>query len=292
MSAGLLKSAACLYVRDAEREIAEWIAYHRVIGIDAFLIYDNGSTDGTAAAAEQMRAVADVRVVPWGHATGPAAQQEAYTDCLARFGAAFEWILFIDSDEFLVSEDNREIGALLASRLFTSGIAFNWACFGSNGHVERPDGLVIESYTRRAPDDFDPNRNMKMIVRPDRTVANRNPHFFDVQGPLHRVDGSVVAWRTPGISDAVDLRGWRVNHYFVRSRADWQAKMERGYRDTVRGAETFGVYDRNETEDRLAARRAPEVRALLEKARERSAGLALRQRFGGVVRALFGGRSR
>ena len=31
--------------------IAEWVAYHYLLGVEHFIIYDNGSTDGSAAVA-------------------------------------------------------------------------------------------------------------------------------------------------------------------------------------------------------------------------------------------------
>jgi hypothetical protein len=38
-----MKSAVCLFVRDEERRIGEWLAYHFVIGFSTLIVYDNGS---------------------------------------------------------------------------------------------------------------------------------------------------------------------------------------------------------------------------------------------------------
>ena len=135
--------AACLYVRNAEHDIQEWIAYHHVIGICAFLIYDNGSDDATVARAKAMGSVADVRIVPWGEATGPGAQNEAYEDCFRQFQREFEWIIVIDSDEYLSNTQGLQIDSLLSKHFFHAAIVFNWACFGSNGHIEVPAELTI-----------------------------------------------------------------------------------------------------------------------------------------------------
>jgi hypothetical protein len=55
----------------------------------------------------------------------------------------------------------------------------------------------------------------------------------------------------------------RVNHYFTRSRAQWDAKLRRGYPSDVelRRAEEFDLYDRNEVDDPIAARDAEALRA-------------------------------
>lgn len=260
--------AVCLYVRNAENDIEEWIAYHSVTGANAFVIYDNGSTDRTAAKATAMGTVADVRVVPWGHKTGPRAQVEAYEDCLERFKGQFEWLLFLDSDEFLVSTDGRPMKSLLDGRFFDAAIAFNWACFGSNGHVNRPPGLMIEEFTARSDESFGPNEHTKVMVRPDLVKSCSNPHYFEMNGPMVRSDGRPVDWKAQGHTHTIDLSGWRVNHYFVRSREQWDAKLARGYRDIVR-EDVFPIYDRNEVSDTTAASHAGAVRALIAEAHAR-----------------------
>ena len=260
--------AACLYVRNAEHDIQEWIAYHHAIGIQAFLIYDNGSTDTTVAQAQMMASVADVRVVPWGQATGPNSQKEAYEDCFQQFQREFEWILVLDSDEFLSSVDGLQVDSLLSKHSHHAAIAFNWACFGSNGHVETPADLTTKAFTRRSDETFGPNNHTKLMVRPGLVRGIMNPHYFDVDGPIRRPNGRRIKWKTEGMTAGIELSDWYVNHYFVRSYAQWEAKLARGYRDaTTRDKGLFQVYDRNEVIDQAAAARADAVRALLEQAR-------------------------
>lgn len=254
--------AACLYVRNAECDIQEWIAYHRVIGIKDFLIYDNGSTDATVARVKAMAPVAGVRLIPWGQATGPGAQGEAYVDCIQRFCRKFEWIIFLDVDEFLVSVGGKQINSLLKDRFFHTAVAFNWACFGSSGHVEAPKELTTEAFTYRSNEGFPPNRHTKLMIRPEFAINYINPHFFSMEGSMVRVDGRPVDWE--GITKSVDLSGWHINHYFIRSRIQWKAKLARGYRDTKRDEDIFGAYDRNEVFDVTAASRSNSVRALLK----------------------------
>ena len=264
--------AACLYVRNAETDIQEWIAYHRSIGIKAFLIYDNGSTDSTVAKAEAMAPIAVIRLVPWGHSTGVGAQGEAYSDCIERFRKEFEWIIFLDSDEFLVSVDGQQVESLLTGHFFHSAIAFNWVCFGSSGHVEIPTGLTTENFTRRSDDAFDPNRQTKVMVRPDLVRRYVNPHYFEMDGQFVRPDGSAVDWDKDGITKIVDISKWRIHHYFVRSQAHWAAKLARGYRDVTREADLFSIYDRNEILDMTVANRSASVHALIKQAAYQSRG--------------------
>ncbi|QSR89274.1 glycosyltransferase family 2 protein [Methylacidiphilum caldifontis] len=41
------RKAFCLCVKNEERDIAEWVAYHLVFEFDAIFVYDNFSTDRT-----------------------------------------------------------------------------------------------------------------------------------------------------------------------------------------------------------------------------------------------------
>jgi len=49
------KVAICAIVKDERRYLAEWIAYHSVIGFDHFFLYDNGSSDTTLAILRRAR---------------------------------------------------------------------------------------------------------------------------------------------------------------------------------------------------------------------------------------------
>jgi hypothetical protein len=153
----------------------------------------------------------------------------------------------------------------------------NWAIYGANGHAVAPAGLVVESFTRRAPEGFFPNRHVKSIIRPRLARRCPNPHYFDMREDTdgHYCDprGRYMLWlraaESPdglrrGVSRAEpDYDVLRVNHYFTRSRAQWDAKLRRGYPSDVelRRAEEFDLYDRNEVDDPIAARDAEALRA-------------------------------
>lgn len=253
-----MKIAACLFVRNEECNILEWMAYHLAIGFDTLLIYDNLSTDDTANVVERAGNNADIRRKVWRE-TGQYAQILAYNNCLLTYGREFDWICFIDSDEFVVPEEHGDAKAMLETVGDCRAVAMNMAFFGSSGHDEAPEGLIIENFTRRSPNAFDPNCLTKSFVRPGASLC-LTPHYFPGIGSYKQPDGSPVAWgaRTPGRTrDDATFSVCRVNHYFTRSRAHWRAKIRRGYPDIVREEAEFHAYDRNEVLDETALRFAP-----------------------------------
>lgn len=255
--------AAVIIVKNEANGIYEWLAHHAAIGVDRFFIYDNGSTDGTrdeiGAFPEQRR----IRVIDWPMTFG---QMPAYQDAVARFGRSCGWMAFIDTDEFFIPLKGETLPTILADFADKDGLAVPWTVFGSNGHVARPEGLVLENYTRRAPDDFSVNRHTKCIMRPDRIAyVTTSPHMFIPKtfGALVREDGTAVDQDNSLLAEHFSPLRLRLHHYVVQSRADYAAKQARGFANASqpRNEEFFDLHDRNEIEDGAALPFVPAIRA-------------------------------
>jgi hypothetical protein len=202
----------------------------------------------------------------------------AYEAALAAYRLEFDWIAFIDSDEFVIPGDHITINAYLARFDGFSGLAMPWAIYGANGHEDIPQAMVLDAFTRRADGDFFPTRHVKSIIRPGFAARCLNPHCFDLRG--HRLgsycdtQARAMAWQeapewggiVPGVARAPpDYAFGRINHYFTRSRAHWQRKLKRGYPSdhAIRKMEEFAEYDRNEIVDPIAHRYLPALRESL-----------------------------
>lgn len=264
-----MKSAICLYVRNEARDIAEWVAFHDLVGFDSLLVFDNGSTDGTDRILRAAARCIDLRYHCWQDC-GAGAQIAAYDAATEAYGREFDWIAFLDSDEFFVPADPIPVNHFLARFDDYSGIAIPWAIYGANGHEDFPAVPVTQAFTRRAPADFFPARHVKTILRPGFATRCLNPHCFDLAG--HHAGSYCTPLREPaqwlpapdGILPGVlatppDYRAGRINHYFTRSRAHWRAKLQRGYRGqpNLRRDEEFNEYNRNEIDDPIALRYLP-----------------------------------
>ena len=259
-----MRIAVCLFVRNEERDIAEWIVYHSIVGFETFIIYDNGSNDRTGEVVDRLRRIYNIKMIDWPRAT-KYSQLEAYDDCLKNFRDDFDWIAFIDSDEFVAPVRDGSVGNFLAHFEGVNAIALNWSVFGSAGHVELPPGLNIESFTRRASNEVGVNLHVKMIVRPNSANRVNGPHYISVDRNLaQKADGTTLVMRSHGESqDTAGFDICRLNHYFVRSRAHWNAKLRRGYREGHRPADQFEAHDLNDVEDLWVAGYAPRIKATL-----------------------------
>jgi glycosyltransferase involved in cell wall biosynthesis len=278
-----MKAAICLIVRNEVRDIREWIAHHALAGFDTQIIFDNLSTDGTAERIKAARARHDIRFHNWENRSKQA-QTLAYEAACEAYKLEFDWIAFLDSDEFFLTAGGESVHEFLARFEGWSAVAVNWAVYGANGHDEMPAGLVTENFLARAAEDFFPSRHVKSIVRPGLVKTCPNPHYFDVAGDIDRrycdTLGNQMLWMHAPEAPGGVLRGLsmalpdysvaRVNHYFTRSRAHWLAKMSRGYPSDVaqRTLEEFDTYNRNEIADPIALRGVDALRAAVSQLEE------------------------
>lgn len=244
-----MKTAVCCIAKNEEKHVGEWIAYHISIGFDAVIVYDNGSEDGTAHIVRKFARNFDVRLIGWNVTDGHW-QNMAYFNAILRLHAEFDWILFIDVDEFLfLSSNDMSLVAFLSRFGADVGqISINWAMFGSSGYDIPPEGLVIENFTRRLALDHSSNAHTKAFVKPAKTIGISNCHSFVVEGRSVDAFGDDVSWledlgagilnRRPGNSSV------RINHYWTKSRHEFQEKIKKGYGDkTRRSVKEFFDFD-------------------------------------------------
>ena len=269
-----MKTACVCVVKNAELRIAEWIAYQFAVGFDSVVLLDNNSTDRTKDIARHFQAKYDVRIIDWP-STKKNYQVCGYKYALKKYQHEFDWCAFFDDDEFLTLPPKKTLEQLVDLPLLVSGIAVPWAMFGSNGHIARPNDLVIKSYMYRKNDH---DRHIKSIVRPKFLTKPHSPHYFKSrEGFLIRffsfikikpniyvdMQHKIIRKSQPVMEVALGFDGGQLNHYYLRSRQDWDEKIARGYHDIKRDPNEFSFYDRNEVYDDSALRYLPKVEEIL-----------------------------
>lgn len=263
--------AVCLIVRNEVHDLAEWLLHYYNIGFERFYIYDHKSNDGTTALIGWMQNYLPIIYIPWTDTAAEHPQVAAYNDCLKRTRSLCEWVLFVDSDEFLIPPDtNTLIDSLVARCGQYNAMALNWLMYGSSGLADTNGRLVLESFTSHASFDFAPSRHVKCLIRPEATHHCVNPHYFAVSGGYCDVNGRPIAeWMVPGVvqPEGAVYSDWRLHHYFIRSRAHWERRLQRKRWSDPAGNRTekdFKSYDRNDIFDDRAVPFAARVREQIE----------------------------
>lgn len=221
--------ALCLFHKDENSYLPEWIGHHRRLGITQFYIYDNGSQ---LLPPEER----DVKVVDFSHDRDLGKQMRAYFHCHSAFRAYHNWIGFLDTDEFIVGDVCRLL-ARLRSNWFSlvRQVSISTRIYGSNGHEMRPERQVGSYGTH-----WMPNKHVKSFVHcgmPMRRVSPE-PHSFCCYGTSVNTHGKPHKGPIgPHIDEPVVI-----DHYYTRSRAEWAEKCERGRGDGA-GRRTMDEFD-------------------------------------------------
>ena len=223
-------SIVCI-AKDEGPYIKEWIEYHKIVGVERFYFYDNGSTDNTREVLEPY--IKDGTVV-YNYIEGKCFQNPAYADAIVKYKNQTRWLAIIDLDEFIVPVEKNSISEFLKDYEKYPAVGINWVMFDSNGHQTRPlsgGGLVTANYTRVKKDYNDKvNLHIKSIVNPKKVLAIFNPHyaiykhykcgvnenFETIYGPFTKIHTSQKI---------------RINHYHSKSVEEYIKKTARGNAD-------------------------------------------------------------
>ncbi|WAW10947.1 glycosyltransferase family 92 protein [Oxalobacter vibrioformis] len=256
--------AVVAIMKDEGIYLAEWIEYHKLVGVDVFFIYDNESSDNTADILAPYIARGDVVHIPW---PGIRQQFNAYNDALKRFRMETRWLAYIDADEFIVPLQKDTIPDILENYKNEVGLSMHWLMYGDNGHKNYEEGLVIERFTAHAlkPDEF-----MKTIINPRAAFSMETHHgcFIGRHAAVNE-KGNKVRTRSNELAASVI----RVNHYWGKSWEEYEMKRIKG-RTGSRGAmlpaddSMFSRRNRNEVQDTVLEKYVPLVKANIIKTRE------------------------
>ena len=250
-------SAVCAIAKDENTYVLEWAAYHLALGFEHVFLYDNMSRRALRRAFDPRRSRRHVSIQLWPTIPGRDAQIEAYMHYVLTDGRDVEWTAFIDLDEMVNLKRHATVGDFLKARAGADGIAINWRIFGSReAAVDRSD-FVMKRFTHASHLEFDSNRLVKSIVRTERVVGASHHHaFYRDAVRIVSADGTSVDNGSQVTQTQENYEIAQINHYFVKSRAEWENKIRRGYTDgTVRDPGMFDAYDRNEVEDLTILRR-------------------------------------
>ena len=216
----------------------EWMAHHRAIGVEHFLIYSNDNNDGSDALLARL---ADLGLITWISNTiskGVDLQTRAYTHCLTylRQPLDFRWTILIDLDEFIILNQARHASLPDFLRLQASrgaeAVSMNWSMYTPSGQARWDTRPMLERFTFREPQE---NATVKtaFLTRlhvsswPHNPAASyrRAPVYLNAAGRLHHGPGST---NPPHQGEPTFEDAW-IGHYFFKSFDEYIWKTSRGF---------------------------------------------------------------
>jgi len=225
--------------------ILEWVAYHRAVGFDNFLIYTNDCTDGTDAVLGRLQDMGILQHRNNNDWKGNSPQQHALNQALKEpLIRDAEWIAHIDVDEFVnIRTGNGTLNDFFAAAPKATNIAMTWRLFGHNGVTALSGAPVIGQFDHCAPS-FCPKPHtawgfktmFRNIGAYEKLSCHRPNKLDDAQAERVKwVNGSGRdmtrdalrnGWRSSKSNIGYDLL--QLNHYALRSADSFLVKRQRG----------------------------------------------------------------
>lgn len=231
-----MNTAICCIAKYENKYLKEWVDYHLKLGFDQIFIYDNNNPDGE----EILPVLRDYDKVKIVDCRGKTSYQDpAYTHFYKTFGKQFDWIAFIDVDEFITFSDEsgiRTIKEFLARfDEHVEIVHLNWMCYGDSGIVEVEDNYsVLERFTipmdydRKVQYDFPENNHVKSIIRGGMDIGNRTIHVHTPKDyEYYVVDARGVRCENDYFKP-YDFSVAYIRHYVTKTIFEWLMKLSRG----------------------------------------------------------------
>lgn len=205
-----------LLVKNEEELLEQNLIFHKAMGVDAFIVTDNNSTDRTPEILRRYVERGWIVEVISEPATDYA--QKAWVDRMiglaaTRYGA--DWVINADADEFWYAPSGCLKDAMCATR------ANVLDCTVRNVYPEEGRPWTTWDRTVRAvedPEAYDLSR-YSIFGRQGKKVAHRAAGYLQISMGNHKV---AMFPRRSAVSDIV------VYHYNIRDKAQFMAKMING----------------------------------------------------------------
>ena len=209
-----MKTAICAIIKDEQEYLKEWLEWHLNLGIDEIYLYEDynsishlsiTSEYGDKVKLFSINEIFTNGVVDKTHKR----QHKLFNWFPIKYKDDLDWVLFIDIDEFLILK--YDLHKLLEEYSNESGILLHWKWYGASGHINKPEGGVIENYTIESPNPFDYWWSHKSFVNLKK--------YNGWQRNIHEVSNAAYP-----ITDYGMHKAW-INHYFTKSWEEWKTKL-------------------------------------------------------------------
>ena len=246
--------SVCAVFRNEGHVLREWLEHYIAEGVDHFYLINNNSTDNYMNILERYikRGMITLKNsdVTWEYADSQA-HKHIFNDNVYKHRFETKWMLMVDLDEFMYGRKGKTIAEYLDTVDDDVGNVYvEWRFFTTNGHKQRPNGLV-RSLTRRVkyrephekPGWFDMPSQVKFTVGFGKSIfrsawMHDEPKFWmhkvhtsgrrinnygeELPNNFYDPDNIPIETITEDIAREANLG---LNHYVIQSHADLVNKV-------------------------------------------------------------------
>ncbi|MCX5617989.1 glycosyltransferase family 2 protein [Bombella sp. TMW 2.2543] len=215
-----MKIALVGIIKNEAHDILYWLAWHALLGVNSFILFDDDSQDGTRDLIKAASLHWDIRLfhvkehsLDLTEQSHLNRQRQVYLDALNAIHDQYDWIGFLDTDEYAKLHVHQTLTEFLGSMEPDVGaVALHWQTYGHNGHITTPNLPPFHSFSRHSTQDEAINRHVKSFIRPSFWQKDEwvNVHYFPLKkGRYVTSSGQPINWSsTRGITE--DQPDWSV----------------------------------------------------------------------------------
>ena len=224
-------------MRDEAPYILDWVAHHRALGFEHFVVFHNDCTDNTAQILERIAQQGYMTVRKNRH--GPGGLQRTALRMARDLPVVqnADWIWICDADEYL----NIHVGAHKVDDLIatvpddTDSISVSWRNFSSNGHVQVADVRMPVAFTDAAPPPngtrgrSQPCKSLSRNIYKYRRLGTHQPIVAEEHLETFKrvMPGGIEIASSDDYLNHASFEIAQVNHYAVRSLDGFLIKKSR-----------------------------------------------------------------
>lgn len=212
---------ACAVFQNEAEWLKEWIEYHKLVGVEHFYLYDNGSTDHFREVLAPYVASGQVDLFHYPTVFDTQKEYNALQSWLIMqavnvASGVSKWLAIIDLDEFVVPLKSDSLPQLLTSYEKFGGVYINWLAFGTSNVQKIPPGVLMVEALNHCASDL--SAFGKCIVRPERVETCPNPHLMIYKKPYYHVTTNKKKFDAHAKPDEIPIAGETmvIHHYYTR----------------------------------------------------------------------------
>lgn len=237
----MIKTAICAIIKDEHRFLKEWIDWHLNLGFDAIHLFEDKGSESHEEIVKDYSNVFlrryetddEVRnLLQWqGNSHRQHVLYEWFGDAYQQ---TYDWVAFIDLDEFVVFHNGYTLEKLCEEFEQYSAVLLNWRMMGASGHIQRPTCGVMEAYTEVTgflKQDY--GYCYKSLCNLKKWKRLNHLHLAnDAVNTNHGTDVNEISWNKVSL-----------DHFFTKSWEDWCDRIfNRG--GTLNGHRTLDLFFR------------------------------------------------
>jgi len=207
-----IKVALVCVAKNEDYYLKEWLDYNQKLGFDKVILFQN-----------DWRTDLEHPIMEKNVCDGPSVQVWLYNMVL-QDNTQYDWIAFLDCDEFIVLKKHNNIKELIEEyKDRTNVLALNWTMFGNMGKLTRENNSLVKTFKMR---NSGIDKHVKVLVNARSKERMQLPHNTEREaidtngrqfyGPHNEYGPMDVAY---------------INHYYSKTKEDWINRCKRGRAD-------------------------------------------------------------